>query len=181
MLNFETIVSRSTLCGAYSSLASLKKILTFENKNKSQLILYFAHLIVSLWQNYNITHMKTILKILLAALVLSFVPASYACAQWKNQGNYYDGLALVEDDNEMFGFIDKTGKVVIPCQWKDAWPFSEGLAAVQDFDKKWGYIDKTGKVVIPCKWLEAECFENGRAYVRDEKWYYIDKTGKIVE
>ena len=46
-----------------------------------------------------------------------------------------------------YGFIDKTGNVVIPCKWKGAGLFSEGLAPVQDDSGKWWTIDKTGKVV----------------------------------
>ena len=41
---------RSTLCGAYSSLASLKKLLPLDNKNKKScfFILQCSHLFVSL-------------------------------------------------------------------------------------------------------------------------------------
>lgn len=91
--------------------------------------------------------MKTIVKILLAAFVLSLVPATHVCAQWKYLGEFKDGLARVRDANENWGFIDKTGKVVISCKWKNAHNFSDGLAAVQDVQGKWGYINKTGKVV----------------------------------
>lgn len=54
---------------------------------------------------------------------------------------------MVRDDNKKYGFIDKTGKVVLPCQWKNAWPFREGLAQVEDFNGKKHKIDKTGKIV----------------------------------
>ena len=45
-----------------------------------------------------------------------------------------DGLARIERDGK-YGFIDKTGKVVIPLNYDDAWYFSEGLAAVERNDK----------------------------------------------
>ena len=69
------------------------------------------------------------------------------------------GLARVEK-NDKYGFIDKTGKVVIPLEYDDAWNFKEGLAQY-DFkeglakvkkDDKWGRIDTTGKVVVPLKY-----------------------------
>ena len=84
--------------------------------------------------------MKRIINVLLVAFVLSLVPATYASAQWKMRGDYSEGLAAVRDDNWRCGFIDKTGKLVIPCKWISARSFSEGLAAVTDDNKKCGYI-----------------------------------------
>jgi len=45
-----------------------------------------------------------------------------------------------------YGYIDKTGKIVIEPKFDNAWSFSEGLARVK-IDDKDGYIDKTGKYV----------------------------------
>jgi len=103
--------------------------------------------------------------------------------KWNYQREFSEGLAEVQDANDRCGFIDKTGKLVIPCQWKSAWYFSEGLAKVQDANGKWGFIDKTGKVVIPCQWKDAFPFREGLASVQDAngKWHKIDKTGKVVE
>ncbi len=38
------------------------------------------------------------------------------------------------------GFVDSTGKLVIPRQFDDAQDFSEGLAAVS-VNSKWGYTE----------------------------------------
>ena len=70
-------------------------------------------------------------------------------------GFIHDGLIRVQDDNFKFGFIDKTGKVVIPCKWEEAKDFSEGLAPVQYDNGKWGFIDKYGLLTIPCKWVSV--------------------------
>lgn len=43
-------------------------------------------------------------------------------------------------------FIDKKGKVVIPCEWEDTMPFSYGFTNVKGFDGKWLKIDKIGKI-----------------------------------
>lgn len=48
-------------------------------------------------------------------------------------------LFLVEQENK-YGYIDKTGKIVINYQFDGAGRFSEGLARVK-IDNKWGYID----------------------------------------
>jgi len=49
------------------------------------------------------------------------------------------------------GYIDTTGKVVVPPRFTAASRFSGGLAAVevgQSAYNIWGYIDKIGKIVI---------------------------------
>src|SRR5215472_13961814 len=46
-----------------------------------------------------------------------------------------------------WGYIDQTGRIVIPPQFDGADPFSEGLAQVW-IGGKVGYIDTTGQIVI---------------------------------
>ncbi|WP_235595316.1 WG repeat-containing protein [Leptospira weilii] len=96
--------------------------------------------------------------------------------------------ALVGDK---YGYIDKTGKFIIPSQFDNARSFSEGLAAVQ-IGKKWGFIDKTGNFAIPPRFHYAYSFSEGLAAVQicEEggdnggcwKWKYgfIDKTGNFI-
>jgi len=43
-----------------------------------------------------------------------------------------------------YGFIDITGRYVIPLNYKDAHNFSNGIAQVLN-DGKWIYIDLSGK------------------------------------
>lgn len=52
----------------------------------------------------------------------------------------YDGEEHTDEyDNSLHGFIDQTGKEVVPCIFEDARSFTEGLAAVC-IDGAWGYI-----------------------------------------
>jgi hypothetical protein len=88
--------------------------------------------------------------------------------------SFKEGLALVRDDNFKFGFIDKTGKLVIPCKWNTAFDFSEGLAKVEDHGK-FGFIDKTGRLVLPCKWELAGSFHEGLVDVRDDNLKFVTK------
>jgi hypothetical protein len=82
--------------------------------------------------------------------------------------------------NSKCGYIDKTGKEVIPLKYGDAKSFSAELAPVKLYGK-WGYIDKTGKEVILLKYDDAYSFSEGLARVElYDKYGFIDKTGKEV-
>ena len=83
-----------------------------------------------------------------------------------------------------WGFIDKTGKMVIPPQYLTVDKFSEGLAAVNNCDE-WFFIDKTGKKLVMGSFTFASSFFEGISRVnigknRDQKWGYIDRTGKWI-
>src|SRR5260370_22035067 len=81
---------------------------------------------------------------------------------------------------DKWGYIDKTGKFVIPPQFPHAESFSEGLALVLVGDK-YGYIDNIGKTVIPPQFSHASSFSEGLAAVRvGDKDGYIDKTGRMA-
>jgi YARHG domain/WG containing repeat len=93
-------------------------------------------------------------------------------------------LFLVEQDSK-YGYIDKTGKIVIEPQFEDAEDFSEGLASIK-IDGKYGYIDKTGKIIIESQFDMAVKFSEGLGrvgYGRDlssKRQGFINKSGKFV-
>lgn len=67
--------------------------------------------------------------------------------RFEHPGDFSEGLAGVPLGKEGWGFIDRTGKVVIPAKF--AWVlsgFRHGVAEVA-FDSKRGYINKTGEWV----------------------------------
>lgn len=91
---------------------------------------------------------------------------------------FRDGMAIVLK-NEKYGFIDETGKQVIPCIYQFATYFSDGLASV--YNGNYGFTDKTGKQVIPCIYELARDFSDGLASVcLNGNYGFIDKTGKEV-
>ncbi len=112
----------------------------------------------------------------------------------RGAGDFSEGLATIafaipgylprgfhDTGGVNFGFIDKTGKIVMEPQFRDAKDFSEGLTAVMNSDRKWGFIDKTGKVVIPFQFEDAYSFSEGLACVLTRGLFgFIDKSGNVV-
>ncbi len=79
-----------------------------------------------------------------------------------------------------WGFIDRTGKVIVSPQFKNAWDFSEGRAGVLVGDR-FGFIDQTGKVVIQPQFDKVAEFSAGLAAVWIAgKWGFVDLGGKMV-
>ena len=122
--------------------------------------------------------------------------------QFEDAENFTEGLAAVKVSSEettwcppdssgsrsgftmKWGYIDKTGKLVIPAQFESAAPFSEGLAVIHNCEQAY-FIDKTGKTVISGNFRYASSFSGGLARIetmtKDELWSgYVDWTGKIV-
>lgn len=102
--------------------------------------------------------------------------ATEPCNRYINN-NYADKLTLIVDNNK-FGFIDSTGKVVIEPKFHNAGEFSEGLAAAR-LNGRWGYIDYTGSYVIEPVFDYATAFRDGAAiaYI-DGKSFFINTCGK---
>jgi hypothetical protein len=95
----------------------------------------------------------------------------------------------VEQQNK-WGYLDKTGQLIIPFKFDYATDFSEGLAAVE-IKGKCGYIDKTGEFVIPPRFHWGYPFSEGLAVavmrhfdqkgnITFNKFGYIDRSGKMV-
>jgi hypothetical protein len=101
-------------------------------------------------------------------------------AKYKFAYTFSEGLAMVS--NKKVGFIDKTGKEVIPLKYDAASRFYEDGLAMVKLNGKVGFIDKTGKGVIPLKYDAADNFNKyGLARVKlNGKYGFIDKTGKDV-
>ena len=110
-------------------------------------------------------------------------PTSQAVQKWASMMDYNEGLAPVMNDEQYWGFVDKTGRLVIPCRYRQVGSFSEGLAYVSEDYQFYGYIDKTGRLVIPMDFKEAGNFKNGKAEVTTEnnKPAIINKSGRIIK
>lgn len=99
--------------------------------------------------------------------------------RWMN--DFSDGLAKVEGYNYKQGYIDKTGKLVIPLEYSGTGDFHNGLVLISK-DGRYGYIDKTGNIAIPCIYKSAADFKDGMANVMLENdAISINVKGEAVE
>lgn len=97
-------------------------------------------------------------------------------------GVFHDGLAVVKAA-ERYGYIDRSGEIVIPIQWMAAYDFSEGLAALRVDKKHFQFINTAGTVVIKSKKYDSVGrFRNGICrVVKGGKVKWIDTRGKELK
>jgi len=107
---------------------------------------------------------------------------------------FSEGLAAVEVNQvkgpPLTGFVDRTGKFVLPPKYSFVDNFKDGLAQFL-LDGKWTFMDKTGKVLFSTGYQVSYGFSRGLAFmyklgpggfgdIKNEKYGYIDKTGKVI-
>lgn len=103
-------------------------------------------------------------------------------------GGFKNGFALIGPDNGLYGYLDRTGKVVVPPIFTQATieqtPIEQLIAlAAQELilftvDEKWGYKNRLEEIVIPATFNTACGFSDDMALVeRDGQWFYINKDG----
>ena len=116
-----------------------------------------------------------------ALLSVAFAPSKPTLLKGASQMNRLDFRAPhpAKKDGK-FGYIDKSGNMIIPPQFDRAMSFTEGLGRVAIGDKQ-GYINETGDVVIPLQYAEAYPFSENLAGAKIEnKFGFIDKSGEFV-
>lgn len=128
-------------------------------------------------------------RLVLLVLVLAVGGAAY---WWSNRpaADYVpksSGLFKVEVAGK-YGFIDRTGNMVIPTAYDGADDFLEGFAQVGS-NGKCGYINTNGVVAIPYQFDVAGPFVGGIAGVKlccgrgaspNDQWGFIDTKGAYV-
>ncbi|HYF32514.1 MAG TPA: WG repeat-containing protein [Chitinophagaceae bacterium] len=131
---------------------------------------------------------------------LTIIPVAITCINAKGRkitfkttnaltfDEWHEGLVRFNTENG-YGYMDTSGKIVIPAQYVSAKEFSEGLAAVSKKNEfgeiKWGFIDKTGKVKIPFQYsMPPSSFGFGLAAIvprvqTDIKFSLINQNGEV--
>ncbi len=104
--------------------------------------------------------------------------------------DFNDGMAAVMHDpgepggnDVLWGFIDKTGKLVIDYQFYRVYDFQNGAAPVctgKINGEVWKVIDKTGKMISPTTYTNMEPFKGGIAkiIIGGKGFGFIDTTGR---
>ena len=88
------------------------------------------------------------------------------------------GLSPIVMHPDQWGYIDKSGTIVINPQFRHASVFFEDLAAASPDGKKFGYIDKSGNFVMNPQFDETRPFSEGlAAVVIGPKLGFVDKLG----
>lgn len=94
---------------------------------------------------------------------------------------FYNGLAVVRGENNLWGYINVDNDIVIEPQFEKALPFSGGLARVMLDGEHWAVIDRYGQFVIGPEhgyWGDISDFADGLAAKKGGGlWGYIDKSG----
>lgn len=94
---------------------------------------------------------------------------------------FSEGLAMVVSREGKCGYIDKSGKLVIPFRSGAVGSFQNGYALVSN-DKPWpatkyGYINQSGEVVVPIEYDYASYFNEGYALAQKgenwDQWYIL--------
>ena len=118
---------------------------------------------------------------------------------YQDCGGFSEGLAYVgkvvkplievgEGYKHVQGFIDTTGKLVIPMEHEaidellgvEYKSFSDGLVVVYR-NGKYGYMNKQRELIIPYKYQDASSFSDGLAVVElNDKEGMIDRSGNII-
>ncbi|MGM8212224.1 WG repeat-containing protein [Virgibacillus sp. W0430] len=89
-----------------------------------------------------------------------------------------NGLSIVGKGGK-YGYINQSGKLVIPMKYKKAYPFAEnGLAFVVCQNGLGGYMNKEGEFIIDPIYETGSLFRFGFAAVsRDNEYIYIYNNG----
>ena len=114
--------------------------------------------------------------------ILTAYGEQLAEVKFDSVGVFHDGLAVVKAA-ERYGYIDRSGEIVIPIQWMAAYDFSEGLAALRVDKKHFQFINTAGTVVIKSKKYDSVGrFRNGICrVVKGGKVKWIDTKGKELK
>jgi hypothetical protein len=133
-----------------------------------------SHFIIGNYKYKTSRKYKLMRILLLITLILTFSSITFAQTKDKAMPLFWI------QENGKYGYIDKTGKVVIKPQFENTMGFNEGLAATK-LNGKYGYIDTEGNWAIKPQFDFTYMFSDGLAMVQiDKKSAWIDKTGKIV-
>lgn len=113
------------------------------------------------------------------------LPEGITACEWSSMS---DGLIVVCDQDEMYGYADREGNIVIAPQYTDAYDFSDGEALVERPNDGWALINTRGEILreegdeeFPVLLSETEAGKPCYAVHNEQGLYgYIDSRGRMV-
>lgn len=101
--------------------------------------------------------------------------------------DFSGGLAVISKDmgkgDMRYGYIDKTGKIVIDAQYRQASGFANDRAVVLTEEKQYQIIDKSGALVKALDYAYVGDLAEGMLVYKDKdsiKYGYLDANGNIA-
>jgi hypothetical protein len=127
--------------------------------------------------------MRCIYSLLLFSIINYSTKAQSQNFKYDRVGNFKEGMAPVYI-GKFLGFIDKTGKEIVPVIYEEDYKadeFTDGVAIVTKNGLS-GLVDKTGKLIVPHEYKHIGQFSEGiaEAYKADGKTGFINAQGKTV-
>ena len=103
--------------------------------------------------------------------------------KYKSMTSFHKGITKVSL-NEKFGYLDRTGKAVIPIKYdyigENGFSSEKPLVKV-NLNEKWGFIDSLGNEVISIQYDKVGYFSEGIVPVKlNSKWQFINNNGKEI-
>lgn len=98
---------------------------------------------------------------------------------------FHEGLAAIQNENYLFGYVNMEGKLVIDYQFDEAKYFTNGLAPVIK-NGFYGFIDTAGKMVIRAEYDYYMDFDENYTFAgktapnHEPIWGIINNQGKHI-
>ena len=105
------------------------------------------------------------------------VPFNYVMIESYDDESGIAAAQKVEYGN--YGFIDRTGKTIIPFEYEDAWSSDKFIAVMKN--GKWGVIDINNKIILPIEYAEIISIHEKTAWVtknEGEEMFELDLITK---
>ncbi len=134
---------------------------------------------------------KTLFLLCTFLLLFSFALGSNGLAE-EGPPSVSTKFPIPFEENNLWGFVNGQGRVVVPPIWDEVSPFVNGYAKVTK-NEKIGYINLRGEMIIPPKWDIGSNFYEGYAKVAQahilynrtykdyrEGYFFIDAQGQLL-
>lgn len=102
------------------------------------------------------------------------------CTHTESMENFDNGYFKIS--NPKVGYMDTTGKVVIPMEYTKSLGVTNGMVKLEKNYKKWGLLRMNGEEIIPFEYETIGSWNNGLARVEKagKKWGYVNEKGELA-